>query len=76
VETTTLDATTRTRPKLLLTVEEAAQSLGIGRTLMYALISSGEVLSVRVGRLRRLRPADLESYAASLATAPADATVA
>jgi excisionase family DNA binding protein len=53
--------------KLLLTVEEAADQLGIGRTLMYALIRTGEVESVQIGRLRRVRPADLAAYAARLA---------
>jgi excisionase family DNA binding protein len=43
--------------RLVLTVEEAAECLGIGRTLMYALIASGDVESVRIGRLRRV-PAD------------------
>ena len=43
--------------RLVLTVEEAAECLGIGRTLMYALITAGEVESVRIGRLRRV-PAD------------------
>jgi excisionase family DNA binding protein len=42
---------------LVLTVEEAADRLGVGRTLMYALVSSGAVESVRIGRLRRV-PAD------------------
>lgn len=44
-------------PQMVLTVEEAAQALGIGRTLMYSLISSGAVESVTIGRLRRI-PAD------------------
>jgi excisionase family DNA binding protein len=52
--------------KLLLTVAEAARLLGIGRTLMYELINTGAVASVQVGRLRRIRPTDLESYAANL----------
>ncbi|HET9873907.1 MAG TPA: helix-turn-helix domain-containing protein [Propionibacteriaceae bacterium] len=42
---------------LVLTVEQAAEQLGIGRTVMYALVSSGAVESVRIGRLRRV-PAD------------------
>ncbi|GAA3636333.1 excisionase family DNA-binding protein [Microlunatus ginsengisoli] len=42
---------------LVLTVEQAAERLGIGRTIMYALVSSGAVESVRIGRLRRV-PAD------------------
>ena len=42
---------------LLLTVEQAAERLGIGRTLAYALVSAGEIESVQIGRLRRI-PAD------------------
>ncbi len=42
---------------LVLTIEQAAHRLGIGRTLMYALVSSGEIESVTIGRLRRI-PAD------------------
>jgi excisionase family DNA binding protein len=64
------------RAKLLLTVPEAAARLAIGRTLMYELISTGAVASVQVGRLRRIRPADLESYAASLAPVSAPNTIA
>jgi excisionase family DNA binding protein len=43
--------------RLLLTVEEAAKRLGVGRTLMYTLVKDGEVESVQIGRLRRI-PAD------------------
>jgi excisionase family DNA binding protein len=50
----------------LLTVEEAAERLGVGRTYMFQLISRGLVPSVRVGRLRRVRPEDLEAYVGSL----------
>lgn len=42
---------------LVLTVEQAAERLGIGRTVMYALVSSGAIESVQIGRLRRV-PAD------------------
>jgi excisionase family DNA binding protein len=59
--------------RLLLSVEQAAERLGIGRTLTYALIRSGEIPSVQIGRLRRIRPSDLETYAAGLAAAPAQA---
>ncbi|MFC7243679.1 helix-turn-helix domain-containing protein [Catellatospora aurea] len=52
--------------KLLLKVEEAAALLGIGRTLLYELMREGQIRSVQVGRLRRLRRADLETYAAQL----------
>jgi excisionase family DNA binding protein len=52
--------------RMLLTVEEAATVLGVGRSLMFELIASGQIESVRVGRLRRLRPEDLREYVASL----------
>ena len=42
------------RLPLVLTVEEAADRLGVGRTLMYSMVSSGAVESVGSGRLRRL----------------------
>jgi excisionase family DNA binding protein len=55
--------------RLLLTVEEAAEQLGIGRTLMYALVKGGQVESVHIGRLRRI-PADaLPRYLERLRTA-------
>lgn len=54
------------RQRVVLTVEQAAQALGIGRTFMYELIGSGEVESVLIGRLRRV-PADaLADYVARL----------
>jgi excisionase family DNA binding protein len=62
-----------TTTKLLLTVEEAADQLGIGRTLMYSLLRSGEVGSVHIGRLRRVRPTDLASYTAHLSAGTPDA---
>lgn len=46
--------TTDTRTHLVMTVEEAAQRLGIGRTLMYALVKSEAIESVCIGRLRRI----------------------
>ncbi len=41
-------------PRLLLRIEEAADRMGIGRSLMYRMVLSGEVESVHVGRLRRI----------------------
>lgn len=37
-----------------LTVEEAARRIGIGRTKMYEYVSSGEIPSATIGRLRRI----------------------
>lgn len=52
--------------RLLLRVEEAAERLGIGRTLMYELVSRGDVESVPVGRLRRIPVECLDEYIARL----------
>ncbi|WP_235978438.1 excisionase family DNA-binding protein [Streptomyces lycii] len=42
---------------VLLTVEEAARRLSVGRTVCFRLIRSGELESITVGGLRRV-PAD------------------
>jgi len=55
-------------PKLLLTVEEAAERLGIGRTLAYALVKSGDLESVRIGRLRRVPFDSLDQFLCRLRT--------
>jgi excisionase family DNA binding protein len=58
-----MTSTDNARPlRLVLTIEEAAERLGIGRTLMYALVSAGEVESVRIGRLRRVPTDALDAY--------------
>ncbi|WP_420123763.1 excisionase family DNA-binding protein [Nakamurella sp.] len=51
---TTITAKEDMSPKLLLRIEEAAKQLGIGRSLMYRLVMSGAIESVRLGRLRRI----------------------
>jgi excisionase family DNA binding protein len=53
---------------LVLTIEQAAKRLGIGRTLMYALVSSGEIESVTIGRLRRIPVECLTEYVNRLRT--------
>ena len=55
--------------QLLLTVEQAAQRLGIGRTKMYGLLRAGAIESVPVGRLRRIPPDALDTYIADLRSA-------
>jgi excisionase family DNA binding protein len=52
--------------QVLLKVEEAAEALRIGRTVMYALISSGEIRSVLIGRSRRVSVEALREYAKKL----------
>jgi excisionase family DNA binding protein len=53
-------------PRLLLTVEEAADRIGICRSSMFKLIREGDIISVKVGRLRRVTPAALEDFVARL----------
>lgn len=53
--------------RVLLTVDEAAERLGIGRTLVFRFINSGELESVRIGRLRRVPVSAVAEYAARLA---------
>lgn len=59
--------------KKLLTVTEAHSSLGISRTALYALLRSGEVESVKIGRSRRITPDALNRFVATLQSRP-DAT--
>jgi excisionase family DNA binding protein len=61
-----IDLTVRADNRLLLTVEEAADRLGIGRSLMYELIRCGQIASIRVGRLRRVPFESLTEYVAAL----------
>ena len=49
-----INLTLETDDKLLLTVVQAAHRLGIGRTLMYELLGSGQIRSVHVGRLHKV----------------------
>lgn len=48
--------------QLLLEVEEAARVLGIKRSKLYELIGSGELVTVKLGRCRRVPVAALEAY--------------
>ena len=50
--------------KLLLTVPEAAQALGIGRSVVYELLLTGELLGIKIGRARRIPLVALESFIA------------
>ncbi|WP_327073817.1 excisionase family DNA-binding protein [Kitasatospora purpeofusca] len=50
----------------LLDVAEAARRLRLGRTTTFALIASGELESVTVGRLRRVPAEAIGEYVAHL----------
>lgn len=49
-------------PRLLLTPTEAATALGIGRTKLYELISSGQLLSLRIDGCRRIPRAAVDAF--------------
>jgi excisionase family DNA binding protein len=48
--------------KLLLTVPEAAQVLGVGRSQMYALLANRQVPQLRLGRSIRVPAAELATW--------------
>jgi len=48
--------------KLLLKPLEAAQILGIGRSLIYELIARREIPSIRIGRCIRVPSDSLQSW--------------
>ncbi|MEV6706886.1 MULTISPECIES: helix-turn-helix domain-containing protein [Micromonospora] len=56
--------------RVVLTIEEAAQRLGIGRTTMYALIKAGQIRTVTIGRLRRVPTFCLDEYVRDLLADP------
>ena len=59
-----------TADRLLLTPEEAAKVLRLGRTTVYALMKSGDLRSVHIGRSCRIPQAELERYVHGLQALP------
>jgi excisionase family DNA binding protein len=53
--------------KVLLTPEEAAQALSIGRSKVYELLRAGALASVRIGASRRIPVEAVGAYVAALA---------
>ena len=56
--------------KLLLTPEQAAEALSIGRSKLYELLANGAIESVRIGSRRRVPAAALDCYIESIRGAP------
>jgi excisionase family DNA binding protein len=48
--------------KLLLTMEEAANALSVGRTVVYELVSHRKLNSVKIGRCRRIPLSALQEF--------------
>ncbi|MBY3552628.1 helix-turn-helix domain-containing protein [Modestobacter lapidis] len=55
---------------LLLTPGEAAEVLRIGRTTVYALMKSGALRPVHIGRSCRISQAELDRYVRQLEASP------
>jgi excisionase family DNA binding protein len=53
--------------KLLLTPEEAAEALGVGRSRVYDLMRTRQLPSVRIGKSRRVTVAAVHAYVERLA---------
>ena len=60
----TLPTREHTSVRLLVSVEEAAQMLSVGRSLVYKLVLSKQVMSVKIGRTRRIPVHALETFIA------------
>ena len=63
---TRLDTTRFTPEQLLLTVQEAGEMLRVSRTTLYALMSSGALRPVHIGRSVRITLAELRRYVAAI----------
>lgn len=48
--------------ELLITVEEAARRLAVGRSHLYRYLQCGQIRSIRLGRSRRVAVEDLAAF--------------
>lgn len=48
----------------LLHIEQVAQRLSVSRSMAWKIIDSGQLRSLRIGRVVRVRPEDLDAYLA------------
>jgi excisionase family DNA binding protein len=48
------------------TVEQVAEMLNVGRDKVYALLRTGELRSIKIGKLRRITEQHLTEFIASL----------
>jgi excisionase family DNA binding protein len=54
--------------RVLVSVEDAAAMLSLGRTVVYQLVRQNEICSVKVGRSRRIVASSLHDYVSRLVT--------
>ncbi len=60
----TVTTDTRSIAPLTVTVEEAASIIGCKRSKMFELIRTGAILSVKIGRSRRIEIDECRAYVA------------
>lgn len=56
----------------LLTVDEVADLLGLGRARVWAMVGKGQIKSIKVGRARRVVRADFDQFVEDLRTGRID----
>lgn len=54
--------TSNMEAKVLLSVDEAAALMSLGRSLVYDLVMRREIASIKVGRCRRVPMSALQAY--------------
>lgn len=54
----------------LLSPADVAERLGIKERKTYMMLAAGEIPSLKIGRLVKVRPADLDAYVASRTDPP------
>lgn len=56
-----------TPPARLLSIDDAAKTLGIGRTIVYSEMAAGRLASVKVGRRRLIPASAISAYIEAIA---------
>lgn len=55
--------------RVLVTIDDAAEALGIGRTMVYQLIKEGELIPAKIGRRSLVTAASIRVYAVKVSGA-------
>ncbi|MCJ7420945.1 helix-turn-helix domain-containing protein [Sphingomicrobium astaxanthinifaciens] len=54
---------------ITISINDAAQAMGIGRTKLYELINKGDVTAVKVGRRTLIKTSSIEAFVSNLEAA-------